>query len=198
MADFKYYEKDGKKYERFSTVADSYLERGLVDWELRVGKREAGRVRRRALKVGARVDQLIEEDWRMGRYRMAKSDPYEVRSAMEAWERWKVEYLLVWKDIQGMQEVVLHEDWGVGCTLDIRTGASIIDIKTSKQVSKKYWVQLAVQNRGLGLPETWILDLSKGVGDYEFVRCPKEYGQKYLEQVFVGWLNSFHYFKEEK
>jgi len=85
VANFKFYEKDGRKYKRQSTIMDFFPHPDLVDWKVKVGKAEAGRIQRKALKIGSRVDELCEKDVVDGSYKLRKADPFEVRSCMEAW-----------------------------------------------------------------------------------------------------------------
>lgn len=198
MANFEFYERGGKQYKRFSNVMDYFQHPKLVDWKIRMGKADAGKISRAALKHGSRVDELCGQDWQDGSYKLKKADGAEVQSCMKAWEAWKSDYSEVYKDIQGMQETVFYDDWGCAGTLDIRTSKAILDIKSSKRVSLPYWVQTAFYNREYKLPERWILRLSKEFGVYEFVKCPEEYSQDYLETVFVSALNLFNFYQSEE
>lgn len=198
MADFKYYERGGRKYHRVTTVLDYFPCPELVEWKVRVGKAEAGRISRKAFKDGSRIDELCEADWRTGKYKLKKSDNAEVRSAMQGWEQWKDEWSDVYADIQGMQETVFSDAWGVAGTLDIRTSKAIIDIKGAQRISKNYWVQTAFYNSGFGLPNCYILRLGKSEGTYEFIPRPEEYSQDYLEEIIKSYVNVYNYNKKEE
>ncbi len=196
--DFEYYERDGRKYERVSTILDYFPSPGLIDWKVRVGKRESGAVSRKALKIGTIVDGYCEDDVNGKGYSVKKKDTEEVRSCMRAWEEWKRDYPGVFSGLNQTQERVFFNDWGVAGTCDLLSPTVLIDVKTSKRVSLAYWVQLAVYNREFKRAEKRVLCLSKELGTYEYVECPAEYSQEYLEQVFVGMLNVYRYFKSEK
>lgn len=196
VANFKYYERDGLKYRRVTSVLDYFNCPELVRWKVRVGVKEAGRISKEALKIGSRVDGLCETDWRDGTYSLKKSDSPAVLNCMKAWEAWKRDYADVFADIKAMQTVHWHDDWRVAGTSDILTGHAVLDIKTSKRIALPYWIQTAVYNRDAGLDTAYILRLDKELGIYEFVKRPDEYSQDYLETLFVGILNAYNYFNE--
>jgi len=195
--DFTHYEKDGKKFERFSTVAEYFMAPSLVAWKVRVGQKTAGLISRAALRVGSRVDELCEADVRDGSYRLGARDNAEVRSCMKGWEQWKTDWAGHYTDSYTTQETVFYDEWLVAGTADLFGGGRIIDIKTSKKISLMNWVQLAFYNKCLGCRDRYILRLDKALGTYEYTKCPERYSQEYLEQVFVGLLNVFNYFKSE-
>lgn len=197
MANFKYYEKDGKKYERFSTVADFFPHPKLVDWKIKLGRKESGLISRAALRVGSRVDELCTMDICDGGYKLEPGDLTEVKTCMKAWEQWKTDYPLDFSEITDTQKTVYYDDWGVAGTADIVGVNKLVDIKTSKKISLINWVQLGFYNRGFCL-ETWVLRLDKSLWDYEYKRCPEEYSQEYLEEIFLSMLNVFNYYKSEE
>lgn len=193
----KYYERDGRRYERFSTIANYFPHPDLVNWKIRVGKAAARQVSNKALKIGTRVDHLCEDNLKTGLIKFKKSDPIEIHNCMTAWEKWKEDWADVASSIDVTQQTVYHKDWGIAGTLDLLSPTHLIDIKTSKKISLMYWIQTAVYNRGLGR-ECWILRLDKENGAYEFVKRPDEFSQEYLETVFVGMVNVFNFFRTEE
>ena len=197
MGDQQFYERDGKKYERVTTILDVFPHPKLIDWKINLGRKASGIISRKALKIGSRVDELCENDMLTGKYKLTSKDPEEVRNCMLGWEEWKKEWP-DFKDVQGTQETVFFDDWMVAGTLDFCTSRKLVDIKTSRQISRTYWIQTAVYNRAKKLPERWVLRLMKNIVGYEYVKCPKEYSQEYLENCFVGRLVNYHFEKESE
>lgn len=197
MADFEFYEIGGRQYKRFSTIMDYFPHPKLVDWKVRMGKKEAGLISRAALREGSKIDEYSCLDWQGKAPKLPKKDEHDFKSCVVAWEKWKADYPAVFEDIQGAQEVVHYEDWGVAGTLDFRTSKAIIDIKSSKRISLSYWVQTAFYNRKFQLPERWVLRLNKEFQVYEFTKCPDEYSQEYLEHMFISALNLFNFYQSE-
>lgn len=195
MADFEFYEKDGRKYDRFSNVAEYFQHPDLVKWKIDKGRAISGQISRKALKIGSRVDDLCEQDIKEGAYKLKSKEAPEVLSCMKAWEQWKKDYPDHVIDISDTQNTVFYDDWGVAGTADLVGATRILDVKTSRAVILMYWVQLAFYNRQFKCPEKWVLRLDKSLGEYEYVKCPDEYSQEYLEAVFVGMLNVYKYFK---
>ena len=193
MANFKYYEKDGKQYERVSNILNVYTPEGIIDWKLRVGKREANRVGNLALKEGTRIHQLCEDDWKTGEVNLYSKDSQNVRNCFEAWGKWRADHQV---EIVEMERQLFHPTMGFAGTVDIITDTMIIDIKSSKKISITYWLQLAAYSMMYGKQmELWVLRLGKMTGVYEFVKCPYEYD--YLVTVFTSMVNLFNYYKED-
>lgn len=197
MADFKFYEMDGRKYHRFSTVMDYFPHPKLVEWKVREGAKAAGAISRAALKEGTKIDEYTLLDWQGKTPKLPKKDEHDFKSCVVAWEAWKRDYPEVFADIQAAQETVFYDDWGCAGTLDFRTSKAIIDIKSSKRISLPYWVQTAFYNRKFQLPERWVLRLNKEFQIYEFKKCPDEFSQSYLEDIFVSALNLFNFYESE-
>lgn len=220
-----HYIKNDKEYVRWSTISDYFPHPDLNKWkrskklkdlkDIEWGDKNAFEDLKELLKnlinethetkegrsakaIGTKVDKYCCDDAMGKGYKIKKSDKVEVKSAMEAWERWKRDWPERFEEITDTQQTALYDDWGVGATLDIISPTRITDIKTSKKVSNLYWLQLAVQNRKWKRDETWVLDLSKFSGDYEYVKCPEKYTQEYLEQVFIGMVNVYHFFNSEE
>lgn len=185
-----YYERDGKRYERFTTVLDYFTEPGLLKAMMR-DKEAFSEASRSALAVGSRVDELCEIDWRDGGYKLKKSEKPEVVNCMTAWERWKREWPQAFLGIRAMQEKVFYDDWMVAGTLDIRQEDGITDIKTSKAIRPRYRIQVAGYNRKHRLPYRRVLRLDKQTAEYEYSECPYEQG--YLENLFVGLLVNYRF-----
>lgn len=196
MADFKFYEKDGRSYDRVSTILDAYKEPGLIDWEYRVGKKQAGQVKRSATKIGSRVHGLIEDFYVKGSYELAAKELPDVVNCMKAFDRWQEDYGI---EIVGTEEKRYCEELLVAGTSDLRAKSMMIDIKTSGKISDKYWLQLAIYSNmyfeEIGeIPDNWklaVLRLDKNLGEYEWV--VRDYDPHYMT-VFKGMVHMHRYF----
>ena len=165
MADFEYYTKEGKSYERVTRILDYFQPPELVDWKLRVGKTEANKVSKIALKFGSRVHELIETN-----SACKKSDADEVRNCMIAWNSWKANY--VFKGMKIENGVTLYDEFrSIAGTPDFIYENRLIDIKTSREVKPIHFLQLGgYASMMMKMPEQLaILRLDKSLGAYEYV-----------------------------
>lgn len=151
---------------------DYFQEPGLVDWKIKVGKKEAKRISTCAMKIGTRVHELVYQEWKEMRYKLSSKDSVEVKNCMQAWEQFKEDYQPI---IQTMEtelkdeenKVIGHRDMVITFpgTNDIFT----VDLKTSSGIKPKHWLQVAKYHHmdyncgGIG-----ILRLDKNLGVYEW------------------------------
>ena len=63
-------------------VLDYFIPKGLLDWYLKTGKKEAKRLSTVALKIGSRVDELIQEDITKGSYKLSSKDSIDVKNCI--------------------------------------------------------------------------------------------------------------------
>lgn len=176
-----------------SEVLDSYAEQGIIDWKIKVGKKEARRIGTVALKIGSRIHQLIEEDWKTSKYKLKASDPVEVKNCMGAWEQFKVDYKPA---ISAMETEVQDEGLKVVGHIDslMEIGGSLVvmDFKTSSQVNLKHWLQVSkYAEMGRIFDKVGILRLDKNLGIYEYQE--REFDER-LVQVFNSMAMVHRYF----
>lgn len=198
MDDERFRERDGKQYERVTRVLDYFLDPGLMETERGLGLDELKKRGRAACKIGDRVDELCREDWENNKYRLKKTDGFDVTSCMRAWECWKRDYPEDFKAIREAQTKVWIEEWGVAGKRDFVQTDGILDIKTSKEIYPRYWIQVTVYNKEERLPHRRILRLDKNLGEYEYKEAMAVHPwltQEYGEQVFIGLLNAYRYYK---
>ena len=79
MADFEFYEIGGRKYQRFSTIMDYFPHPKLVEWKVSLGKAEAGKISRAALKEGSRIDEYTYLDWQGAKPKLPKKDEHDFK-----------------------------------------------------------------------------------------------------------------------
>lgn len=188
------YQKDGRTYDRVTTVLASYIELGLVEWKMEVGRVAAGRISSKSLKDGKRVDELVMSDISKGDYKLRKSDNPEVVSCMKGWELFKKEK----GDLRAIStQVTCYDDtFGTAGTYDIEYPDTLCDLKAGKRINKKYWLQVAWYNHisKLDKPFLSILRLDPFWGTYQYLRRPMN--PAYL-RVFQGVLEAMRYFNHE-
>lgn len=183
-----------------TTVLDYFKEPWYTDWVVRVGKREANRVSRNALLVGGRVDEVIKAYVNGGKIKSEKK--LEVESCLQAFEKWEKVYqpasiktcTRLFAKIEGIE--VTGEP-------DLMIDNVLVDIKTSKRIDIKMWVQVNMYQYlsemrsayiGLTPPKVGILRLDKTTASYEYV--VKDYDPS-LVNVWCGMLRAFVVFNKE-
>jgi len=153
------YHIGGKRYLRVTHTLSIIGKPGLVAWFLKVGKKEADRVRTNRQNLGTRVHKLIELDLKGAEYSL-KNDEDEVKEDLELFSHFKKDCKLVpegleqhlWSnkyDYAGTADFigkyVSNEKYKVrGHTLLFTKPAQVlIDWKTAKVISDEYWLQMA-------------------------------------------------------
>lgn len=154
-------------------VLDYFQEPRLVEWKVKVGKREAKRLSTVAMKIGTRVHELIYQDWKCSGSGQVfkKSDSIEVRNCMQGWKQFKADYkpeiLMMETELkQERLKIVGHRD------MLVKVGEKfvILDLKTSSFIQQKHWLQVGkyadIDFEGKDL--IGILRLDKNLGIYEY------------------------------
>lgn len=184
-------------------VLDHFIAKGLLDWFLKTGKKEAKRLSTVALKIGSRVDELIQADVTKGSYKLSSKDGIEVRNCMEAWEAFKRDYA---PTITGVQiEVKSDGDKLIGHT-DLVMNYRIVDVKCASSIKPNYWLQVSKYLHMYRDPETGeidteidgiaILRLDKNLGTYQFMTHEQaEINIENCVKVFDGLLMAYRYYQ---
>lgn len=173
--DVPYYEREGKRYERITHVLDYFAPPELVDWKIRVGKREAGRISREAMKIGDNVDQCIRALIDGDGEHLPKLKTLEAQNCWEAFESWLQHYA---PDIEHRQlataNTVFSEELCTAGTPDLEWNVcTVIDIKCSSAIRPSYWLQTEFYGRNMPcVKNKAILRLDKNLGIYEFQMMP--------------------------
>ena len=188
------YIKEGKKYDRVTTVLGFLEHPKLVAWKLRVGTKESKRKSTMAKKIGTRVDGMIRDHMTAGKpFRFNKYDSVSVQNCVHAYEKWAVDYPC--KCAEG--SVKFDDELGVAGTPDIiKEGCSVVDIKCSERISLNYWIQVAMYMKMMGMSgDMAILRLDKFTGEYQYVVKP--YDERYVS-LFIGLLINYRYHNQEE
>ncbi len=181
-----HYVIDGKKYDRVTAVLGYFQTPKLVDWKLTVGKKEANKRSKEALKIGTAVHKYAETG------KMPAKASVDVRNCVEAYNRWVAEH----KPVVLSREVTVHsKTWGVAGTYDLLLDSGIlVDIKTSREIKLEHWLQLGTYAFMIsGIEKLAVLRLDKNMGFYEYIEKPFSYE---YQKVFCGLLTAYRYFNQ--
>lgn len=168
--DFEYYERDGKRYDRVSSILDYFASPQLVDWKVRVGKRAAGTVSREALRIGSNVDEAIRASVRGAKPLKLKT--VDAENCYKAFESWKQESLASPHTLKEVSTLYSDELMVAGTPDLMYSDNYIIDVKCAASIKPSYWLQTEFYARTAGVPFKAILRLHKGLAIYEFKSLP--------------------------
>ena len=121
-------------------VLDAFIPKGLLEWYMKVGKKEAKRLSTAALRIGSRVDELIQEDIVKESYKLSAKDPIEVKNCMEAWKQFKQDY-----SPRSLKTQIEVNDALAKVTghVDLLTDNTLIDVKCASSIKDNHWLQVA-------------------------------------------------------
>ena len=179
-------------------VLVTFMRKGLLAWYLKTGAKEAKRLSTIALKIGSRVDALIQEDVTNGSYKLTAKDPIEVRNCMEGWESFKKDYGL---HVEACQVEVKDEESKVIGHIDLIGWNRVIDVKCASSIKPNYWLQTSkyssMKFKSPVMPA--ILRLDKNLGTYQFMDAMQA-KVSVIEsiKVFDGLLTAYRYYNQPK
>lgn len=165
----QFYEFEGRRYDRITRILDYFSPPDLVDWKLRVGKKEANRISRVALNIGTNVDEAIKAD-QTGQ-KLPKLKTQEAKNCWEAYLAWKRDYY----PTVTIGSPVFDDDLSTAGTPDLISWETetLIDVKCSASIREAYWLQTEFYARQIvPLQFKAILRLDKNLGQYEFKKMP--------------------------
>ena len=176
-------------------VLDTFIPKGLLAWYLKTGAKEAKRLSTVAMKIGSRVDELIQEDVLKGSYILSSKDPIEVKNCMEAWRQFKADYQ---PKISAVQVEVKDDEQKVVGHIDLILNNLTTDVKCASSIKENYWLQTGKYD-DMYEPETdgtAILRLDKNLATYQFV-TNKQAGidRQLCVKVFDGLLLAYRYYQ---
>lgn len=192
--DAPFYEIEGVKYPRVSTICGLSRNPSLEEWRGRLGNKAANKVMRTAAKVGSRVHEIIEAVLKSDKFTFKKSDPLEVHRSVQAFLEWQTSR----KVMAGQTELtVWSPSLRYAGTIDLVSSTTLYDWKTASRVSPAYWLQLmayqrAYEEQGLGkIDEIVVVRLDKELGTFEEVRRDVTDCGRYWD-AFKGLLDYYH------
>lgn len=139
----RYYNINGIEYPSVTTILSIISKPGLTSWKVKLGKEESDKISGEAASIGSQVHKALEYVIK------GKAVPKDllsepVKKAIKFFTEWCRK--VIFKPIS--PEMTVHSDsFGFAGTLDcvgtIGNSLVIIDFKTSKQIWKEVWLQLA-------------------------------------------------------
>lgn len=175
---------------RITEVLNYFKEPWYIDWVHRVGRTEANKVGKAAMKIGSRVDEIIKNSERP----TAKDAP-EVHTCIAAFDKWFSLYTPLVVD-KGTRLFKLIDEVEVTGEPDIFVDGILVDIKCSSKISKSYWIQVNMYRRLHGSTgDVAILRLDKVTGSFEYVVKKHD---PFLCDVWVGMLRAMVYLKGDE
>ena len=170
-------------------IIDTFPEKELTEWKIRVGKAKSEAVSQEALAIGSLVDKAIQKEIKSGKRELELKGSTEaitqaVQTCLQGWQIFKqqhpefvptitrIQYELTYEDLMGHPDFEREEKgWGFD------------DLKCASQIRPSHWTQVAgyawlkQMQFKLG-PPAWlgILRLDKVSGQPEYVQLtePKE------------------------
>jgi len=179
-------------------VLDAFIPKGLLAWYLKTGAKEAKRLSTIALKIGSRVDELIQDDVLGGGYKLSQKDSIEVKNCMEAWEAFKRDYQ---PKITATQVEVMSPSEKLIGHIDLILNNMVVDVKCASSIKPNYWIQVAAYEMMLeqDIDGLAILRLDKNLGTYQFL-THEQAKVNWTECVdtFNGLLTAYRFYNRPK
>lgn len=186
-----------------TTVLDYFKEPWYIDWVCRVGKKEANRVSKAAIKVGTSVDGTLKL-LPYAPLAPKKATP-EVVNCVEAYKKWLGVYAPA-SIVAGSRLYATIDGHEVTGEPDLMVDDVLVDIKCSSKISPKYWLQVntyaylkrwqqskvSLELDILDAGKVAILRLDKKTGSYEYI--VKEFSGECV-RVWMSMLKAYCYLK---
>jgi len=166
---------------RVTEVLNYFLEPWVLDWTLKVGKKEANRIKKESMKIGTRVDEIIKKECVESSHipTQYKKESQEVQNCLIAYRKWADVYKPK-SIIPGTRLNAVVDGVAVTGEPDLFVDDVLVDIKCSSKISPSYWVQVNVykylQVKQWSDPsaemvkgKVAILRLDKVTGSFEYV-----------------------------
>jgi len=181
-------------YERVSAILDVYQDPELIDWKIRVGKKESKRISKVATDIGTNVDEYIKAE--IQGLKLPKLKTQEAENCVRAWRKWVEDYRINFNALQ-CGERLFNEETKVCGEPDILLVPSkeVLDIKCSSSIRQSYWLQTNWYAQQLGYEGRSILRLDKNLGIYEYEARPVSDEES---MIFKCLTVIYRYFKPVK
>jgi len=193
MTDIKvtkdYYKIQGKQYDRVTAVLDYFVDKGLLEWRDKVGSAEAKKIQKAAKGDGTRTHTLTMDVDDKKYIRFTDYDSISVKNCIEGYKRWKETEK---PTILSAERTVWSDELGIAGTFDRELVDTLVDIKSSNRIDRKYWLQLGIYNYMLPEPKEklGVLRLDKMTSEYEYKVVP--YDVRYA-RFYIGLLQYYRF-----
>ena len=181
-------------FDRVSAILDVYQDPGLVDWKIRVGKKESKRVSKVATDIGENVDSYIKAE--IQGLKLPKLKTQEAENCVRAWEKWKEDYQFVLASFEIGERLFCEETKVTGePDILIPSWKEVVDIKCSSSIRPTYWIQTEWYASQLKYGSRAILRLDKNLGVYEYEKRDRSEEDS---MIFKCLTVIYRYFKPVK
>lgn len=154
-------------FDRVSAILDTYKAPQLVEWYIKVGKKEARRISTIATKIGSNADAWIRSDISGNKY--PKLNSPEAENCIKAYQKWKCDYNIDVTKLKAGERLFDNETKVCGEPDILNPNESmVIDIKCSSMIRQSYWVQCDWYARHLNYSKKAVLRLNKNLCVYEY------------------------------
>lgn len=177
---------------RVTEALDFFKPDWYAEWLLRVGKREANAIGKKALKIGSRIDEII----RSGVYEANKADTKEVKQCLKNFNAWRERY-----SVQTIEPLSRIEDSSIGLTGEADfywvEADTLVDFKSSKRIDPEYFFQLGGYKRlGFKGSKLAVLRCDKDLDTFEF-KTNEDLGIT-IEQCIDAFESAFKHYRYYK
>lgn len=186
QVDDKYYVKDGKNYERVTSILSYFQTPSIVAWKLRVGAKEAKRISTIAMKKGTNVDEAIRAH--VSGENPKKFKTIEEENCFKAYLQWRSDYNI--NEIKSAT-TLFDEETRIAGTPDLWLPDETTDIKCASSIRDNYWLQTEWYARKKGHGFKSILRLDGSLCQYEYVRKPVS---DYELQIFEALVSAYRFY----
>jgi hypothetical protein len=186
--DDKYYVKDGKNYERVTSILSYFQTPDLVKWKMRVGAKEAKRISTIAMKRGTNVDEAIRAH--VSGEKVPKFKTQEEENCFKAYLQWREDY-----NIQDCKSAstLFDDDVLIAGTPDLWLPDETLDIKCAGQIRENYWLQTEWYARKHGDSHKSVLRLDGNLCQYEYKKMPLS---DYHSSVFDALVTAYRFYNK--
>ena len=174
---------------RVSESLDYFKPEWYTEWVLKVGKREANAISKKALKIGTRIDDII----RSGVYETNKKDTQEVKKSLSNFLAWRERYQV--EEIVCLSRVDDERIGLTGCPdFYWPEKETLVDFKSSKRIYPEYFFQLGGYKRlGFQAKKLAVLRCDKDLDEFEFKT--NEDIKMTLEQCIDAFESAFKHYR---
>ena len=174
---------------RVSESLDYFKPEWYTEWVLKVGKREANAISKKALKIGTRIDEII----RSGVYEATNKDTQEVKQSLKNFNAWRERF-----GVTTIEALPRLEDLSIGLTGEAdfywKETDTLIDFKSSKRIYPEYIFQLGGYKRlGFKGSRLAVLRCDKDLDEFEFKT--NEDIKMTLEQCIDAFESAFKHYR---
>ena len=174
---------------RVSESLDYFKPEWYTEWVLKVGKREANAISKKALKIGTRIDDII----RSGVYETNKKDTQEVKKSLSNFLAWRERYQV--EEIVCLSRVDDERIGLTGCPdFYWPEKETLVDFKSSKRIYPEYFFQLGGYKRlGFQAKKLAVLRCDKDLDEFEF-KTNEDLGLT-LEECVDAFESAFKHYR---